>query len=120
MGDEQNGHETSRLDRVEGLMELLIDDHLKFSDEHKSLLTSQVLLTDRMGKLVGTMGTFAEELGRLAEITRQVAESQKELSELQKELSRSQKELYEAQKHTDERMNALIAVVDDLIRNRPN
>jgi peptidoglycan hydrolase CwlO-like protein len=120
MGDEQNGHETSRLDRVEGLMELLIDDHLKFRDEHKSLLTSQVLLTDQMGKLVGTMGTFArmmqtfeEGLEKLAGITRQVAESQNELS-------KSQKELYEAQKHTDERMNALIAVVDDLIRNRPN
>jgi hypothetical protein len=31
MGDEQNGHGTSRLDRLEGLMQLLIDDHLKFS-----------------------------------------------------------------------------------------
>jgi ABC-type transporter Mla subunit MlaD len=127
MGDEQNGHETSRLDRVEGLMELLINDHLKFNEEHKSLLTSQVLLTDQMGKLVGTMGklagtmgTFAgmmeaveEKLEKLAGITREVAESQKDLS-------RSQKELSEAQKHTDERMNALIAVVDDLIRNRPN
>ena len=113
MGDEQDGHETSRLDRVEGLMELLIDDHLKFSDEHKSLLTSQVLLTDQVGKLAGTMETFAgtmatfrEELEKLAGITRQVADSQKEL--------------YKAQKHTDERMNALIAGVDDLIRNRPN
>lgn len=52
MGDEQNGHKTSRLDRIEGLMELLINDHLKFSDEHKSLLTSQILLTDRMDKLM--------------------------------------------------------------------
>jgi hypothetical protein len=113
VSDEQNGHGMSRLDRMEGLMQLLIDDHLKFTDEHKALLTSQILLTDQMGKLtdqmgtlVGTMGTFAgtmktveEELEKLAGITREVAE---------------------AQKHTDERMNALIAVVDDLIRNRPN
>ena len=106
MGDEQNGHETSRLDRMEGLMQLLIDDHLKFSDEHKSLLTSQVLLTDRMDKLVGTVDNLAGEVEKLTEQTSQLAESQKELSE--------------AQKHTDERMNALIAVVDDLIRNRPN
>jgi septal ring factor EnvC (AmiA/AmiB activator) len=133
MGDEQNSHGMSRLDRMEGLMQLLIDDHLKFNDEHKSLLTSQILLTDRMGKLVGTMETFAGELGELAVTIHQVAESQKELSvsqkelagaqkELagaQKELAEAQKELAEAQKHTDERMNALIAVVDDLIRRRP-
>jgi hypothetical protein len=66
-----------------------------------------------VGKLVGTMGAFAgrmetveEELGTLAGITRQVADSQKEL--------------YEAQKHTDKRIHALIGMVDDLIRNRPN
>lgn len=106
MGDEQNGGETSRLDRVEGLMQLLIDDHLKFNHEHKSLLTSQILLTDRMDKLIGTVDNLAGEVEKLTEKTSQLAESQKEL--------------YEAQKHTDERMNALIAVVDDLIRNRPN
>ena len=113
MGDEQNGHGLSRLDRMEGLMQLLIDDHLKFSDEHKSLLTSQLLLTDRMGKLVGTVDTLAGEIGTLKEVIHQIGESQKELAESQKELS-------ETQKHTDERMNALIAIVDDLIRKRPN
>jgi len=50
-GDEQNGHGKSRLDRLEGLMEQLIDDHLKFSDEHKKLLTAQVLLTDGQARL---------------------------------------------------------------------
>jgi hypothetical protein len=127
MGDEQNGHGMSRLDRMEGLMQLLIDDHLKFSDEHKSLLTSQILLTDRMGKLVGTVDTLTGETGTLAETIRQIAESQMELAESQKGLAESQKglaesqkELSEAQKHTDERMNALIAIVDDLIRKRPN
>ncbi len=87
MGDEQNGHGMSRLDRMEGLMQLLIDDHLKFSDEHKSLLTSQILLTDRMGELVGTMETFAGELEELTAEIQQIAESQKELSVSQKELA---------------------------------
>jgi hypothetical protein len=36
----------SRLDRMEGLMPLLIDDHLKFSDEHNRLLKAQVVLTE--------------------------------------------------------------------------
>lgn len=104
MGDAQNGPGLSRLDRMEGLMELLINDHLKFQDEHKSLLTSQILLTDQVDKMAGTMGTFGKTMGTFAETMLKLAESQKELSE--------------AQKHTDERMNALIAVVDDLVRKR--
>jgi hypothetical protein len=84
MSDEQNGHATSRLDRMEGLMQLLIDDHLKFSDEHNRLLTAQVVLADRMEKLAETMEKVAQ-----------------------------------AQKHTGERMDALIAVVDGLIRRPP-
>lgn len=74
MNGEENGHGKSRLDRLEGLMELLIDDHLKFGDEHKRLLTAQVLLAD----------------------------AQKQTEQELKELA--------------ERMNALIAVVDDLVR----
>jgi hypothetical protein len=73
---EQNGHSNPRMDRLEKLRELLITDHLTFADEHKKLLTAQVVLTDKV------------------------------------------RELMEAQKHTDERLNALISVVDDLIRNR--
>jgi hypothetical protein len=91
MSDEQNGYGTSRLDRMEGLMQLLIDDHLKFSDEHNRLLTAQILLTGRMDSLAETM----------------------------QQLVKSQTELAEQQKHTDARMGALIAVVDDLVRKRP-
>jgi hypothetical protein len=84
MSDERNGGGKARLDRLEGLMELLIDDHLKFADEHKRLLTAQVLLTEAQ-----------------------------QLSE------RRIQELAESQKHSDERLDALIKIVDDLIRNRP-
>jgi hypothetical protein len=84
MSDEQNGHSTSRLDRMEGLMQLLIDDHLKFSDEHNRLLTAQVLQSDRMDQLI-----------------------------------HAQKQLVEAQKDTDERLDTLMLMVDDLIRTRP-
>jgi hypothetical protein len=75
---EQNGYSNPRMDRLEKLMDLLITDHLTFSDEHKKLLTAQVVLTDTVQKLG------------------------------------------EAQKHTEERLNALITVVDGLIRNRPS
>jgi hypothetical protein len=79
---EQNG--SGRLDRLERLMELLIEDHVKFQEEHKLLLTAQVVLTDRVDRL-----------------TKGVAE------------------LTTAQKHTDERLNALITIVDGLIHKRP-
>jgi hypothetical protein len=47
MSDEQNGNGLSRLDRIERAIESLAND---FRDEHKRLLTSQILLTDRMDK----------------------------------------------------------------------
>jgi hypothetical protein len=87
---------------MEKLMDLLIDDHLQFSDEHKHLLRAQVLLTE------------AQE--RTDNQLKELAEAQKRGDE---KLAQAQKELYEAQKHTDERMDALIAVVDDLIRREP-
>ena len=36
---------------MEGLMQLLIEDHLKFRDDLRQLLTAQVFLTDRLDKL---------------------------------------------------------------------
>ncbi len=72
-----NGHDPSRLDRLEGLVEVLLNRHLEFEEEHKRLLIAQVVLTDRMDRMV------------------------------------------EFQKHSDERLDALIAIVDEVIRNRP-
>ena len=45
--------------------------------------------------------------------------SQVVLNDQLQSLSALQKDLAESQKHTDERMNTLIAVVDDLARKRP-
>jgi len=87
-GTHENGSGESRLDRLEGLMALLIDDHVQFREEHKQLLTAQILLTDRVDKLAVTLDTAIKELSA-------------------------------SQRHTDERLNALIAVVDDLVRRRP-
>jgi hypothetical protein len=55
---EQSG--ASRIDRIERMMEMLITDHVKFSDEHKQLLTAQVILTDRMDRVTITMQELAE------------------------------------------------------------
>lgn len=88
MSDQYSGNGQSRLDRMEGLMGLLVDDHMKFQEEHKQLLTAQVVLTDR--------------LDRLAQTVKDIAAAQAE-----------------AQKSSDERLNALINIVDDIVRKRP-
>ena len=112
VSDEQSEHGQSRLDRLEGLMQLLIDDHLKFRDEHRQLLTAQVLLTDQVGKLTDSVGT-------LALTVQQLAVALEALAGRVDTLAASIAELTESQKHTDERLNALINVVDDLVRKRP-
>lgn len=90
----ENG--ANRLDRIEHALELLIDDHVQFREQHKQLLTSQVLLTDRLDKLTQT-----------------VAEAQKQ----NEERFRQTEERF---KQTDDRLNTLISIVDGVIRNRPN
>src|SRR5947209_6974699 len=97
MADEQNvgSNGQSRLDRLEGLMQLLIDDRLKFADQHNKLLTAQVLLTETVQKL---------------------AQSHKDLDDKLKELAI---EAAESRRHVDDKLNALIAVVDGLVRHRP-
>ena len=83
--EEQNGHNSpTRLDRIEKTLEVLVQSHMEFANDHKMLLRAQVVLTDQVSKLT-------EEV----------------------------RELRAAQAHTDERLNALISVVDDLVRKRP-
>jgi len=59
-GNETNG--AGRMDRLERLMELLIDDHVKIVDEHKMLLKSQVVLTDQVDQLAKTTEIAIREL----------------------------------------------------------
>ena len=87
-----DGNGAARLDRIERALELLIDDHVQFRDEHKQLLTAQVVLTDR--------------LDRLTQKHAELADAQKRTDEKLGELAQAQ--------------TALIHVVDDVIRHRPS
>ena len=64
---EQNGHNNPRMDRLEKLMDLLITDHLSFTDEHKRLLTAQVVLTETVQQLADAQKRTDERLKELAE-----------------------------------------------------
>ncbi len=72
----------------------LLNSQANVVRDTKALLTAQVVLTDMHGQLERAHEQFVAEVGaRFAEVA-------------------------EAQKHTDERVNALINVVDSLIRGQ--
>ncbi len=85
------------MDRIERALDLLIDDHVQFREEHKLLLAAQVVLTDRLDRLTIRVDKLAEQGARTDERL---------------------KELAELGAHTDERLNALIKVVDGLVRKQ--
>jgi hypothetical protein len=88
MGDQENGHGKSRLDRIEEIMEVLANRQALIEDEFTRLLKAQVVMFDSMTTLTKRVDQLATRMDQLAE----------------------------AQKHTDERLNALITVVDGIVR----
>ena len=64
---DQNGHGNPRMDRLEKLKDLLITDHLSFTDEHKRLLTAQVVLTATVQQLAEAQKRTHEQMKRTAE-----------------------------------------------------
>ncbi|MBV9675773.1 MAG: hypothetical protein JO185_05530 [Acidobacteriaceae bacterium] len=85
---EENGNRDTRLDRIERALELFIQDHEQFRDDHKKLMIAQVLqkeaidnllkvtqehtkridaLDNRVDKLVSSIGTFISRLPPILE-----------------------------------------------------
>ena len=95
MGDETNGDNKSRIDRIEEILEVLVNEHVQFHEDHRQLLKAQVVLYDSVQK-------FAETL-----------------TEMHRKTEEKLADLATAQRNADERMAALIITVDDLIRRPP-
>ena len=88
---ETNGHNNpDRLDRVEGIIEALANRQHIIEDEFARLLRAQVVTVDVVDKL-------GNKVDALADVMKQMAE---------------------AQKHADQRLDALIVTVDEIIRGR--
>ena len=101
MSEALNPHE-HRFQEIESLLAQLINSQ-------KHLLQAQVIMHDRQDKTESHLNKAAEvaegterRLGRLSETVEQIAESHKQIAE--------------SHKHSDARLDALIAVVDDLVR----
>jgi len=94
MSEGTNGNER-RFQEISSLLEQLINSQ-------KHLLQAQVILSDRQDR--------SEQL--LAKLLEHQEITGRQLSTL----TTTVQDLAEGQKHTDERLNALIAVVDELVR----
>ena len=92
----------ARLDRLEMLVLHLGDSHEKLLDSQKHLLYGQGVLHEEVLKLAVAQKLTEQRMQRTEQHIQDLA-----------------KEVAEAQKHTDGRINALITIVDGLIRNRP-
>jgi hypothetical protein len=90
-----NGERDTRLDRIERALELFIDDHEQFRDDHKLLLTAQVLQKEAIDALLQTT----------QEHSRQIEAEARE---------RRAKDIV-----LDERLDKLVSAIGDLINRLP-
>ena len=90
-----NGHDPSRMDRLEASQEKLLHGM-------QQLLTAQVLLTDTVDKTVKTVEKTAKTLDAFIEQT-----------------NKRFQEMGDSHLETDEKLNALIGTVDHWIRLQP-
>ena len=95
----------SRLDRIEAILEAVATRQADIEDEFRRLLRAQVVVVDTMGQLA------AEQVKLSAEQVNLAAEQVK--------LAAEQVKLSEQQRNTEEDLNALISIVDDIVRRTP-
>jgi hypothetical protein len=89
-----NGNSPDRLDRVERIVEALANTTADLQQDVKILLRAQVVMGDHLEKLTSEVrGGFSKLTARMDELAA-------------------------AQKHADERMDALILTVDEVVRGR--
>ena len=100
-----SGHDPTRLDRLEGLVEVLLNRHIEFEEEHKRLLTAQVVLTDRLDKLT-------QKVDRIAEVQAETTDKLNALIAIVDGQSLTVQQLLSAQV-------ALTKTVDAIVRKRP-
>ena len=87
------------------------------------ILENQAKFSSQMGELESLVGRIAQQqldLGQHVDrFQRGVSDAVMALAEAQRHLAEEQQRLTEAQRHTEERLNALISIVDGLIPHRP-
>jgi len=121
MGQTNGSNWEQRMDRFERGLEHLAQNSAKHDEEISALTAKVSEIAALLNRTLGVVGAIAEAQKQLTEAQKQAAEAQKQAAEAHKQLAEAHKQLAEGQKDTDSKLNALIGVVDDLIRrDRPS
>jgi methyl-accepting chemotaxis protein len=94
---------------VEKQIDFLLEHHARFAADLEELKNDLKLLKDEHRQLANSVGALA---GAVTDQHGQVAQ----LVSITEALARTTQELTNSQRHTNERLNALIKVVDDIVR----
>jgi hypothetical protein len=114
--DKPNGSGHSRPDSMERLMQTFQNGLSSLVESQVRLAESQAQITIQVGRLIGVVEGVAGALARVVGIVEDIATAQRHMESELADLKDSVRELREAQKHTDERLNALIALVEGFVR----
>jgi peptidoglycan hydrolase CwlO-like protein len=106
----------SRLDRIEAILEAGAARQADIEDEFRRLLRAQVVVVDTLGQLAAEQVKLAAEQVKLAAEQVKLAEQQVKLAEQQRS---ADQELHTLIGDTEEKLNALISIVDDIVRRTP-
>jgi hypothetical protein len=110
---ENNGE--SRLDRIERMMEGLVDAHMWLERSQKDLLRSQILLTDAHEQTEKKLRQLAEQMA-VSEQRR--AESEQRRAESEQRMAESEQRRDAAMERMDDALTALMGTVDQIIRKQ--
>ena len=98
---------------IERTLELVVNTQATFATDLNDLRSLVGQLAQQQYDLTQIVGQFGREFS--AAILA-LAENQKQMAENQKQLAENQKQLAEEHRHLTEKLNALIDVVDGLVR----
>lgn len=116
---EQASANGNRLDRIERALESLIQTSAGLArqfDAGLELLGGLAAQQQRQGE---ALAGVHEEHARFRADLREMLAAQVLMADIQRQADARIVQLAEAQQHTEERLNALIAVVDEVVRKRP-
>jgi X-X-X-Leu-X-X-Gly heptad repeat protein len=110
-GDHETGGQ--RLDRIERALNLMLDDHIQFREEHKLLLSAQVQMYGGMQELRGGLnelrGGLSELRGGLNELRGGLDELRGEMTTLTRQVGELVNQVDLMRKDFDQRLKRLEA-----------
>lgn len=94
---------------IEHTMEFILKQQAQFASDMQAMRNE---FKDSINEINGVLVQIVNSQERTTSVLEILAQRQLELAEQQKELTEQQKELTEQQKNTDQRLNALMTVVE--------